>query len=321
MTKKDELKWQQLRVGIMVVTAAVILTVGITMITGSKQLFKQKTTLFARLPQVDGLKSGALVRLAGVDIGSVHKVSFSNGSAGTTVLVEMRINEEFAAHIHKDAIARLGTIGLLGDKYIEILPGSPARSRVEPGSILPGEAPSPLEDFSAQAGSTLERLDHIAGRLDGLLTKLSEGQGSAARFINEPAIASSLVQVLEEAGDLLSTVNRSGGTLGRLTKDEALAENLFGFISSANAIGKAVVEGEGTVGRLASDTTLYVQLSSVSTRLDHFLAEAQEGDGLLAAFLHDEQLRTEVVGLVSDLRSLVRDVQENPGRYFKVSVF
>jgi len=321
MTKKKELRWWQLRVGIMVMVSLTILTIGIALVTSGGQMFKSKFTLRARMPQVEGLKPGAFVRLAGVEIGSVGRVSFSRENGLTSVLVEMRINEEFRDQLHADATAQLGTIGLLGDKYIEIIPGSPSLPLVQPGEVIPGEAPSPLEDFSAQAQSTLEQVDRLSRRFENLLVKLSEGEGSAARLINEPKIASSLAEVLAETRQLLAAINERRGALGLLANDGALAENLALSLASLKTIGASVAYGKGSLGRLAVDTTLYVQLTRVSAQLDNALTSVNEGKGMLAALMKDEHLKTEVIGLIADLRILVNDIRQNPGRYFKVSVF
>jgi phospholipid/cholesterol/gamma-HCH transport system substrate-binding protein len=98
-------------------------------------------TLYADFPTVGGLKEGASVEIAGVEIGRVEKISLANYQAR----VMMRINAE--VKLQEDTIASVKTKGLIGEKYVRISPGGSEALIPAGGRIREVEPPLDIEEL------------------------------------------------------------------------------------------------------------------------------------------------------------------------------
>lgn len=125
---QKQLKWSQLRVGLTVVVASIILMVLIFLMSGTGGWFTSKIHLIAYIDNAGGLREGAPVRLSGVDIGNVTKVRINKDRPLTPVEIHMKVADTYAFALHKDSVAMLATAGVL-EKLLSI---STVRSRRVP---------------------------------------------------------------------------------------------------------------------------------------------------------------------------------------------
>jgi len=125
------------RLGLFIFLGSALIVLSIFTIGNKESLFVQSISLMSRFNNIEGLKSGAPVRLSGYTIGSVSSIMLADDSAGT-VIVTMRIDQELRHFIHLDSEASIQTEGLVGKKIISITPGS-----ADPKNIKrPKRAPS-----------------------------------------------------------------------------------------------------------------------------------------------------------------------------------
>src|SRR5574343_447179 len=110
-------KWSNTRLGIFVLVALSILIAGLYLIGKDTNLFSRNYSLRSRFSNPGGLVKGNNVRYAGIQVGTVKKITLLND---TTIEVLMYIDEDMKAYIHKDDIASLGTDGLVGNRLINI---------------------------------------------------------------------------------------------------------------------------------------------------------------------------------------------------------
>ena len=122
---------KEVRVGAFVLAGLVVAGIVVFMIGEEKRLFEAKLTYRTSFSDVQGLKSGAPVRLGGIDIGSVSTVVHADDPADNRLYVELRIVKREAVRLKQDSIAHVGNKGLLGDKMIEITGGAPGEQRSE----------------------------------------------------------------------------------------------------------------------------------------------------------------------------------------------
>jgi phospholipid/cholesterol/gamma-HCH transport system substrate-binding protein len=115
------LRWAKLKVGIVITIAMVIVFFAIMFAGNIERIFAPKVLIYAVFDDVKGLRDGSPVWFSGVEIGSVQSISFT---AEETILVEMLITADTVHFLKEDSEADILTLGLLGDKYIEITPGS-----------------------------------------------------------------------------------------------------------------------------------------------------------------------------------------------------
>ncbi len=109
-----------LRVGIFVIAGLTLFIAAIYLIGQNQNMFKKTFTISANFNNVSGLMQGNNVRYSGINIGTVKDITMVNDS---TITVDMNIDEKMVKHIKKDAIATIGTDGLVGNMIVNIIPG------------------------------------------------------------------------------------------------------------------------------------------------------------------------------------------------------
>jgi phospholipid/cholesterol/gamma-HCH transport system substrate-binding protein len=343
MPRTRSLAWAELKIGLMSVFALVVATAFIFLLTGSNGFFWQRYSIKTVFPDVAGLKEGAPVRVAGVEVGTVTGVEFS----GDRVEVVMEVLKENRPRITNTSFATLGSVSLLGEAAVDITASSAGmsipdwgyvRSRRQTGSLTSvadtatvglEEATALMKDLRAGRG-TLGRLftdDALYRELTGLVTSaeavagnLNQGRGTLGRLMTDPAAARSLEASLENLQAVTARIRAGEGSLGKLLNDESVAASMKSATANLDSFTGRINRGEGTLGQLATNQELYNRMSSVSDRLDKVVAALQQGEGTAGQLLRDKQLYENMNGTMAELRDLVAAIRKDPKRYLNVRV-
>ena len=133
---------QQVRVGVFVTLGLVLAMVVIFMLGDISDMFERRFTVYARFDDISGLRVGAPIYLAGINVGKVEKIRFPGSLEEKKVVVTMRVRSEYRIRVRNDSAASVMTQGLLGDKAIFITVGSPDSPEVKNGGRIasPGGA-------------------------------------------------------------------------------------------------------------------------------------------------------------------------------------
>jgi phospholipid/cholesterol/gamma-HCH transport system substrate-binding protein len=343
MPRTRSLAWSELKIGIVSVVALVIASFLIFMVSGSGGFFWQRYGLKTVFPDIQGLKVGAPVRVAGVEIGSVKKIDF----IGDKVEVAMEVGKEQMERITDRSTASLGSISLLGEAAVDISPNSQGTPIPEWGYVRSGPPPGSLATAAEAATKSLETTNALLeevrqgrGTLGKLVTDdtlyqqlndfvqsaeavtrgINSGRGTLGRLVNNPAAAKSLEQSLENLQMVTARIRNGEGSLGHLLNDDALSKSVTSATSNLDAITGRINKGEGTAGKLINDTELYNRLNSMADRLDKMTASLNQGDGTAGQLLHDKQLYENMNSAVTELHNLVKDIRADPKKYLNVRV-
>ncbi|MCI0445649.1 MlaD family protein, partial [bacterium] len=122
MPTKKALAWSELKVGVLIIISLSILVAIVVLVLGVESPFASRYTLYTYLPNIGGLRQDSPVMLEGVTVGTINSYEFAELEKG--VRITMRIQEKYKDRIRTDSIAHLTSLGLLGDKYIEISQGT-----------------------------------------------------------------------------------------------------------------------------------------------------------------------------------------------------
>jgi phospholipid/cholesterol/gamma-HCH transport system substrate-binding protein len=343
MPRTRSLAWSQLKLGIVVVAAIAIAVIFAFMVGGEGGLPWQRYNLKTRFPNVQGLKSGAVVRLAGVEVGQVSDVQF----AGSQVEVTMEISEEVQDKITSDSRAMIGSISLLGETAIDINATGTGTALKDWDYIQSQRTPGQIAEVAEQANAGIVEVTGLlrdiragkgtVGKLftdeqvykefasltaaaDRVVQDLNRGQGTMGKLLKDEAAYRSLKASLDDLAQMTRRINAGEGSLGRLLKDEEFAKSLTATTTNFDQISAGLARGEGSMGKLLKDEALYQKLDAVTGRLDTLLTRLNDGQGTAGQLLQDKKLYENMNGAVGDLRSLLTEIKKDPKKYLNVRV-
>jgi phospholipid/cholesterol/gamma-HCH transport system substrate-binding protein len=343
MPRTRSLAWSELKIGIVAVAAIALAVMLIVAVGGQGGFSWQQYELKTKFPDVKGLKSGAVVRVAGVEVGKVSEVALS----GSEVEVILKVNEENKSRITTESRASIGSLSLLGEPVIDISPSTEGRPLGD-GEFLPaGRAPGQLADVAEGATQSLEQVTGIirdirAGKgtvgklftdeqvyreVNGLIAsagvvanELGRGRGTLAMLIRDPAAYARFNAALADIQETTKRINAGEGSLGRLLKDEALAKSLTAASANIDQVSARLNRNDNTIGRLLTERELYDKFSSLTTRIDALTDNLQKGEGSAGQLLKDKQLYENMNAAASELRQLIGDIRKDPRKYLNVRV-
>ncbi len=163
-----------LRVGLTVVVALALAMAGTFWIGREQRFWERKQESEIRFTRINGLRMGAPVSLTGVDIGSVQAVSFPEDLSANYIAVSVSLSGSAAPRIREDSLARIRTIGLLGDKYVEISAGSPQSPILPAGSIIPAADPIDYEALLGESGDIMTNIVQTTNSLKNVLASIAQ---------------------------------------------------------------------------------------------------------------------------------------------------
>jgi phospholipid/cholesterol/gamma-HCH transport system substrate-binding protein len=310
---------------------------------GQAGFFWQQYELKTKFQDVQGLKAGAVVWVAGVEVGKVDAIAFT----GSEVEVVLNIKKEMQPRITTESRASIGSLSLLGEPIIEISPSAQG-TPLEDGAFIQSVKPAgQLADVAEGATQSLDQVTQILrdiragkGTVGKLFTddqvyqevqrligsaeivagNLSRGQGTLGMLIRDPAAYRRFNAALGDLQETTRRIRAGEGSLGRLLTDEALAKSLTATSSHVEQIAGRINRGEGTAGRLLTDKELYDRFNALAGRFDKLAADLQQGQGTAGQLLHDKQLYENMNAAASELRQLIGDIRKDPKKYLNVRV-
>lgn len=349
---KKQLAWSTLKVGTVISIALVTLLVTVFFAGNIEHFLSPKEIITIDISDVGGLRRGSPVWFAGLEVGSVKSIDL-DPQHGTVVTI--LIDRNALKYIKKDTHATIQTMGLLGDKYVELSPGTPGAHQLSPGDMIPGAVETSMQQVMATGATSLQKLNEVIEQLGSLAQKIEKGEGTLALLLSDPALYNNLKDASANIASLAADVRKGKGTLGNLIEDDALYrkllasadsfesfslrlkdgkgtlnrliedrslyDRLLGAASSVEEFGLKLNNGKGTLNSLVEDTRLYENLALASGRLASILQSIDNGKGTAGTLVRDEELARELADTIRDLRELIADVRKHPRNYFKFSLF
>lgn len=343
MPRTRSLAWSELKIGIVSLFALIMAAALIFLISGSGGFPWQRYSLKAIFTDIEGLKAGAPVRVAGVEVGSVKTMDF----IGDRVEVIMEVSKDQQSRITDRSTASLGSVSLLGEAAVDITPNSQGTPIAEWGYVRSGSPPGSLSTAAEAATKSLEQTNALLegvrqgrGTLGKLLTDdalyqqlndfvssaesvtrgINAGRGTLGRLATNPAAARSLEQSLQNLEMVTARIRNGEGSLGQLLNNDALSKSVTSATNNLDAITGRINKGEGTAGKLVTDAELYNRLNSMADRLDKLATALNQGEGTAGQLLHDKQLYENMNRTVTEVQSLVKDIRADPKKYLNVRV-
>ncbi len=296
-----KLSWAKLRVGAVVTAGLAILFLAIVFAGSIRQLFLPQVRIFAEFSDVRGLRPGAPIWFAGVRVGSVKSIRFVEKEK---LLATLDIDRSALTYLKKDSDAAIMTMGLLGDKYLELSMGSRTAAPLESGDTIRG---------SARYG--------IAESLQRIVEGVETSKGTLSRLLYDETLYRDLALSAKDIRAFAAELRSSRGTAGKLIRNPELYERFLRASKSLDDFSARLATSRGTVNRLVEDASLYEHMNSAAARLDAILERIEKGEGSVGTLIADRQVADELRSSLKEFNALVTDMREHPKKYFSFSIF
>jgi phospholipid/cholesterol/gamma-HCH transport system substrate-binding protein len=275
---------REIKVGVFVLLGLVLSGAVVFLIGDQRNMFARKIDYTSTFNDVQGLAAGAPVRMNGINVGSVSSVGHSEDLGDPRIHVELWIVRYEALRLRTDARARVVNKGLLGDKMLEIDPGSGGKP-LGLGGAITGEDPTDFSNLVGQVGSIAERTNSVLGNLD-----------KASASMADDKVQENLRGSIHSVNIILKHVAEGDGYANRLLTDPQEAERL----------SRAIANFETTSGELATAATEVRQL----------VARVNRGPGFAHSLVYDKE-GTDAIksfgGAADEVALTLRGVREGNG--------
>lgn len=304
------------RVGLLVMVALALAGVAVFLLGEKQNLFRAKNHYFVRLATANGLQVGAAVQLNGVNVGQVVDVLLSEDMGETQLRVRLAVDARYEQRIRADSQARIKTLGLLGDKFVEITSGSPAAPAIPEEGEIPSAPTTNVDQLVASGEDMMNNVLTISTQLAAILSRMERGEGLLGELTRdvEPGkkMTAELYATLESLRRAAEKIETGRGPMPRLLNDEALGDKLASSVDRLDAILARAESGEGVIGSLLSDAEQKAKLDRAFDALDRAAAAVakiaerlEASEALLPKLLADEEYGRKVA---ADLERLLANL-------------
>lgn len=243
MKKESVFKW---KLGMFVIIGLVLFVLTIYFVGKQKNLFGSTFHLKSTFKTVSGLRVGNNVRFSGINIGTVNEIELVTDSS---VVVSLLIKDEVQQYIKTDAIASIGSDGLMGDKVLTISPGTASKKIVKDNDQIASKNPVEMADVMNSVKTSVDNAGVITAQLAEFTYNMNNGNGTLSKLMTDQEFANSLKNTITnletsttQFTKFTNSMNNGKGTLSKLVSDEKLGTKLDSTISNVEAGTKGLEE-------------------------------------------------------------------------------
>lgn len=288
-------------VGAFALAAIAALALAILSLSSQQGLWTDRYRLIGYFDNVGGLIPNAPVWLAGTQVGRVGSVALASRENGEpAVEVVLQIDRRVQDRIRADSVASIGTIGLLGDRYVEVSLGTPDRPPLDPGAEIRTVDPVNMSAVIDKGAGALDSVASLAANLNDVVEEFERAAGGRGLAKSIEAVAGIVAEIQEGEGLLHSLIydEYEGGGVGSIDRSLATLESILDEIA----------EGEGVLHSLIYDELteqdVVLEALEAGSRLNSILAKIDRGEGTVGLLLNDPTL-------YEDLKQLVGGAQRS----------
>lgn len=243
MNKSSSFTW---KLGMFVITGLAAFIVTVYFVGKKKNLFGSTFTLKTKFKTVSGLKLGNNVRFSGINIGTVNEIEIVND---TTVIVDLIIKKDMQQFIKKDAIASIGSEGLMGDKVLSISPGTFAKASVKDEDFIASKNAVEMEDIMVSVKTSVDNIGVVSSQLALFTSRMNNSTGTLSRLLFDEEFSGTLKNALtnietssDQFAKFTTSMNNGKGALSKLVTDEKFGSKLDSTMSNLEAGSKGINE-------------------------------------------------------------------------------
>ncbi|MBJ6367489.1 MlaD family protein [Snuella sedimenti] len=290
---------EKLRLGVFVIIGLLLFIVAIYLIGERQNMFAKNFSISANFNNVNGLMQGNNVRYSGINVGTVKTILMLNDS---TIRVDMFIDEKMKQHIKKDAIATIGTDGLVGNMIVNIIPGNGNGAPISAGDRIESYTKIGADDMLNTLNVTNENAALLTAKLLEVTNAITNGKGTVGMLINDTITANNIKETInnlkqvsievrktvQQADSIITSINYKNSVVGVLLNDTIEANNIRRIISNYEA---------------SSD-----DVKAVIANLNETLTNFRSGDGAVNYLLNDSLF-------VRELEASIKNINEGTNKF------
>ena len=300
MAKSDSKK---IRVGIFVIVGTIILIISLYYIGQRQHLFSSNIELHAVFDNVNGLQVGNNVRYSGINVGTVSQIEMKEAGK---IIIRMSVEEKLSYFMKTDAIASIGSDGLVGSMVVNIVPGeNPLATAVVTGDTIQSHQKLGMDDMLATLNTTNENAALLSADLLQITNQILQGKGSLGLLLNDTIFANDILKTVEELrnttkGSALA-ISQINGIISKINYDESAAAVLLSDTVSANQIKRVMVNLE----KSSND------INAITKNLDDYIIEIKSGKGIVNHLTQDEKLAKDVDSTMISIKEATDKLNQN----------
>ena len=235
-----------LKLGMFVIIGLILFILTIYFVGKQQNMFGDTFHIKSRFKTVSGLKVGNNVRFSGINVGTVGEIELITDS---TVVVDLIIEKDVQKYIKTDAMASIGSDGLMGDKVMTISPGTSSHKIIKDNAYIASKSALEMEDLMKSVKTSVDNAGIITAQLAQFTHSMNNGNGTLSKLINDKEFANSLKNTLlnleistKEFSKFTASMNNGKGVLSKLISDEQLGIKLDSTMSNLQAGTKGLSE-------------------------------------------------------------------------------
>ncbi len=270
-----------IRAGLFIALGLTLADIVVFVIGKERRLFEQANIYTGAFENVDGLALDSPVRMGGVGVGKVTKISFAPDLGDKRIIVTMEVSSRFQERLRGDSVARVTGRGVLGDKAIDISLGSSEKAVVPNGGELPTGTSGDISSLLKATGEVIDNAVNITRDLR-----------SGVQSYTTPEIRNDVTQFIRSARNIASEIESGKGPAHTVIYDKRLSEDLKSLVSRGSAVA--------------------LRIDGAVAKVDGLLADIKSGEGSLHALIYDKKIANAVTDLgeaADELAKLIHDAK------------
>jgi phospholipid/cholesterol/gamma-HCH transport system substrate-binding protein len=290
---------EKLELGVFVIIGLLIFIVSIYFIGQRQNIFAKTFSISTNFNNVNGLINGNNVRYSGINVGTVKAITMINDS---TINVVMVIEEKMINHIKKDAIATIGTDGLVGNMIVNIIPGDGINGLISSGDVIKSYTKIGTSDMLNTLSVTNENAALLTAKLLKIADAMADSKGTFGMLINDTIVSTNLKQTVKQLRIMSIEASRSMKELNSIISSINFNESIAGTLLNDSLQS---VKMKNIIANLEDSST---EIKGVITNMDAAITNVKEGEGALNYLSNDAEF-------VKSLKETIKNINEGTDKF------
>ena len=240
------------------------------------------------------------------------------------IIVYMELKEEYRDWIKSDSDISVGSVGLLGDRYLGISLGrsneSPPLDDRDGFLVITGTQQSGFQELITGADDVLANFGILSRKMQDIMDRFEQGEGSIGKFFNDPSFYNNLNEAVsgakisvDQATSMMKDITLGPGTVPRLVQEREVYDKLNSAIGRLEAVMTHVDQGTGTLGKFINDPSLYQNSNQAMENINGITQRMNSGEGTLGRLSTDDRLYENLRRSVDQLALFIANIEAGKG--------